>query len=209
EAIFPSGAGVLHNSTKSPKISGVWDLLMWGGERLFVKRQFHSLMNDGAVLDVSTFDGSYVQSYDRELVFSLQEFFGDIDGYPSDDLIRPLSHPNNYCPMDGLPKDSFLVIRTEALSEFENNLRFKEKSEMRTPKDTLVEALGLMTLLLAETSPNLKHGNKPNFSQIKERIKLKAQQVFKLKGGETYPNLENINRDLKSAVEKLEAQAPK
>lgn len=113
---------VVEFDRKIESISGTWDLLMWGGERLYVEKMFYALKSD-TYLDLMNIDGSFLQTYDEEVVFSLQEYYGDFSDYPKEDLINPRSHPNNYCPMDGIPPDSFLVVRTDALRDFELKIK--------------------------------------------------------------------------------------
>lgn len=109
-------------------ISGTWDLLMWGAERLYVEKLFYGLKSE-TYLDLTNIDGSFIQSYNEQVIFSLQEYFGDFKDYPKENLIQPLNHPNNYCPMDGIPQESFLVVRTEALREFEQRARIASATD--------------------------------------------------------------------------------
>ncbi len=84
-------------------ISGIWDLLMIGNERLDVNHQYLQLIN-GPELDLTCIDGTFVVSGDRRHYFSLCE----PSEYPE---IREPGADVIYMPAGGLPNDSMLVVR--------------------------------------------------------------------------------------------------
>jgi len=87
------------------------------------------------------------------------------------------SKEDNYYPAGGLPEDSVLVVRTQALRDFEETLRKSEEATNNTPayrtdteRTNLLKQIGALALALAEVSKKYKIGEKPNAKQIAEKI---------------------------------------
>lgn len=74
----------------------------------------------------------------------------------------------------------------------------KEKIELRTPYDSLVQALGAMTDYISTTAPKFKHGNKPNCKEIASHIDEYAKS-----NNLTIDNLSNFQRALSLAYKKF------
>lgn len=132
-------------------IDGVWDLTMLGGDRHDVEHQYQYLTGgpevtlidiDGVLLRDE--DGNYWElakrfDKDRPAIFQKpemgkQESSSGADsgsnhenkGQESDakdpPRRKPFYHPDNFYPAGGLPEDSTLVVRTDALLEFERGI---------------------------------------------------------------------------------------
>ena len=70
---------------------------------------------------------------------------------------------------------------------------------VRTPQDNLLEAVGLMAILLVDKSPKFSRNEKPNAKQIAEEIQGMATQKFGLEVFEK-SGLSNLNRDIAEGV---------
>lgn len=82
-------------------LAGVYDLPMIGGERLDIEHRYQNLTG-GPAVTLQTLDGAFVEGRDG-LLCQLQE------------------EGKNY-PAGGLPDDAILVVRTDALREFEQSI---------------------------------------------------------------------------------------
>ena len=83
-------------------INGVWDLPLFGSERLDIEHKYQMLTDGHDVTDVCL-DGVFIEEPNSLKMYRLQD--GESD-YPSSTL----------------PQDSVLVVRTAALREFEQNI---------------------------------------------------------------------------------------
>ena len=101
------------------EIEGVWDLTMFGGEELDVEHRYQ-MLTDGPEVELVNIDGSYVQDQDG-VIFELQSSFED-NKYFNGELKKPYYHRDNFYPAGGLPADSVLVVRTDALRKFEQSI---------------------------------------------------------------------------------------
>ena len=97
----------------------VWDLPMTGGERIDVEYRYQQL-TDGPEVTAVTLDGLLVASTNGDLL-EIQSHYGDGNYFKKDDLKKPFFHPDNFHPAGALPEDSVLVVRTEALIDFEQS----------------------------------------------------------------------------------------
>jgi hypothetical protein len=118
-------------------IDGVWDLLMRGGERYYVENEYQKLIDGPGVYPFYLETGIYLS---RE------------PGGDSACRVRP------ELPDGGIPNDSHLVVRTEALRELEETLsdaeKPKEKPLGKRERDTLlviIRALANMAKLNLNT----------------------------------------------------------
>lgn len=124
-------------------LRGVYDLPLIGGEWKDIEQMYHDLIN-GAVVDSISIDGTFVEGRDG-LICQLQEKYedGDVGDEEFLDFIREInddektvwameslmkrdqekrhtrSREHSYFPAGELPNDGILVVRTDALREFE------------------------------------------------------------------------------------------
>jgi hypothetical protein len=129
------------------RLTGVHDLPMIGNERLDIENAYQNLTG-GPAFTIYGLDGTFVKRSDG-LLLQLQENFDDIeikkigakkrkkllDQYEENRKIfqQDVDQKNkidNYYPAGSLPRDSELVVRTDALQEFEQLINGKTvKSE--------------------------------------------------------------------------------
>lgn len=113
--------GLFQVSTEVTELeAAVWDLPLVAGERLDVEHKYQMLTGGPEVSSVYL-DGALVQST-RGTLFELQEHFSGNKHFDKKDLKKPFQHPGNFYPAGGLPSDSVLVVRTEALRDFEKSI---------------------------------------------------------------------------------------
>lgn len=114
-------------------IEGVWDLSMMGSERLDVEHAYHALTN-GPSVDLQCLAGAFVERPDGSIC-QLQNHFEEKSHDGS-------STKYNYYPASGLPLGSVLVVRTNALIEFEQSINGVptniEKPLLGTERNTLL-----------------------------------------------------------------------
>lgn len=97
--------------------AAVWDLPLVKGERLDVEHKYQ-MLTGGPEVTLVNIDGALVRSLAGS-IFELQEHFSDNKHFNKENLESPYYHPDNFYPAGGLPPDSVLVVRIEALREFE------------------------------------------------------------------------------------------
>jgi hypothetical protein len=93
-------------------IDGVWDLTMLGPERLDVEHRYQ-LLTGGPAVSLQSLEAPIVRR--DETYCQLQSHFSDNEFCDPKTLRKPYDHSANYYPAGGLPEDSVLVVRTEAL----------------------------------------------------------------------------------------------
>lgn len=148
-------------------IHGVWDLAMIGAETLDVEHSYQQ-MTGGPEVTLVQLDGVFLKGANGEFA-QLQESFespemkalsGNIARNLKDlgvkrnltahETNKPLDHPSNWFPAGGLPKDSVIVVRTSALTEFQLRIADappaagKESSQSNREKNNLLRIIGLM-----------------------------------------------------------------
>lgn len=101
-------------------LTGVWDLTMIGGERLDVEHSYYAKTN-GPEVTLINIDGAYVANLDGE-IYELQADFADFESTKEQYKGLKWHDPARYYPAGGLPDDSVLVVRTDALREFERSI---------------------------------------------------------------------------------------
>lgn len=103
--------------------SAVWDLPMTGDERIDVEYRYQQLTGGPEVTAISL-DGVYVAATNGSL-HEIQTHLEDNE-YFKGEIKKPLLHFENFHPAGSLPKDSVLVVRTRALTDFESLIQNSE-----------------------------------------------------------------------------------
>lgn len=125
--IIYCGEGASHKNfplkvqDKAIEITGLWDLPMLGNGRLDIEDRYQSLTGGPKVSWESYVGGVYYVANSFGTLFRLQcrnNWSGDI----------------RYSPADNLPIDSVLVVRTEALREFEELIADNETDKIKATK---------------------------------------------------------------------------
>lgn len=101
-------------------LQGVYDLPMIGGERLEVEHRFQR-MTGGPSVTAVPMDGAFV-SLGRGEVAQLQDHHDENQYMDPAKLKKPWHHEHNFYPGGGLPEGAVLVVRTDALEEFQESL---------------------------------------------------------------------------------------
>ncbi len=197
---------VVQFDEKIVSIDGVWDLSMFGGERLDVEHKFQMLTN-GVEVTLVNIDGTYVRDLDGE-IWDLQSSYDEneyqrgsvahlrkleeqialenIEPSKARELLDQHKEERkkylaerkaatdagrdsvNYYPAGGLPSDSVLVVRTEALREFEESINEAPPSAGKPLATT--ERNTLLTIIAALC----------DYSAIKPQERGAAAQIAKL-----------------------------
>jgi hypothetical protein len=137
-------------------LTGVWDLPMIGNEQLDIEHKYQSLTG-GPAVTLQGLDGAFVEGRDGQ-VCQLQERF--------EQRARPAK--KSYYPAGGLPEDAVIVVRTEALREFEqlvNGVTNGPEKPIAT-----IERNSLLTIIAALC----------DYSAIKPQERGAASQIAKL-----------------------------
>lgn len=100
-------------------LKGVYDLVMFGAGTLDVERKWQQLTDGPEVVAPPLSNGIFVKnSYNKVLpngvIYQLQKN----------------KEPDNYVPADTLPADSYLVIRTKALIDLQNQIESNQKEDL-------------------------------------------------------------------------------
>ncbi len=172
-------------------LKGVWDLPMLGTERLDIEHEYQMLTN-GPEITLKGLDGALVEGEDG-VICQLQERFSHADPFcnnyklsdfekkivaagtiTEDRLLekkkeranRPYNHPGNYYPAGGLPRDSFLVVRSQALIDLQERLSSKDSAKKKPlgirAETTYLNIIGALLEVITGESPGIsKH---PDFS---------------------------------------------
>ena len=118
----------------------VWDLPLLGGERRDIEDEYQRLTGGPAVTGVFL-DGPFVRSMDGDF-YQLQAHFSDNEYARGRELKKPYFHPDNFHPASGLPEGSVIVVRTDALSQFQNQLSNDSGNLLSTrERDTLLKLI--------------------------------------------------------------------
>ena len=127
--LFPKGTAkdqTYFNSEHTTWIRGVWDLPMIGDEKREVEHRYQMLTGGPAIAGVEHEYGAFVGSIDGAMVRLVEE---------------------NSIPMFGLPDDSVIVVRTDALRELEESLNPTSASPEKPLSPT--ERNSLLTIIAA------------------------------------------------------------
>lgn len=135
-------------------LDGVYDLPMIGAEQLDVEQEYQQLTG-GPSVTLSHLEGPFVAKEDGQLC-QIQEHFEDNEFQKGARLKKPWSHPDNFYPAAGLPRDGVLVVRVGALIELQERIAAAESSSSRTlgtRSETTYQNIvgGLLDLLLGKT----------------------------------------------------------
>jgi len=129
----------LNLDDKVSAIEGVWDLPMVGDERRDIEHKYQ-MLTGGPSVSLATLAGTFVAKGDREMCL-LQESYGNNE-YQAGSSRDSGKDSGNYFPAGISPKNSVLVIRTDALREFEEVINGAPASEAKslttTERNTLL-----------------------------------------------------------------------
>ncbi len=104
-------------------------------------------------------------------------------------------------PVKLIPKLTDLVILKTDLDKFEKELTEPKPIEkLRTPNESLIISLGIMTELLAKKTSKINGSKKLNFSQISREIEQEAATL-----GVELNEISNLERALSQAHKKIQA----
>lgn len=141
----------LHFYDDVTNINGVWDLPMFGGERLDIEHRYQQL-TDGPDVDHFSLDGVIVEREDGQLC-QLQEY-KKIDEEKAekclDEELKQFiksNDPDSYGPTESLPADAVLVVRTSALFDLQERLSSENTAKVK-PLGS-VERRSLLKMILA------------------------------------------------------------
>ena len=107
----------IHFEKQTKRITGVWDLPMRGGERIDVEARFHELTG-GPTMELVNLSGTFVKRSDHEWAMLMDKSENRVVGTGKDKKVIP----GYYYSVEQLPDDCTLVVRTDALREFERRL---------------------------------------------------------------------------------------
>ena len=95
-------------------LTGVWDLPMWGSERLDVEHEYQ-MLTSGPAVDLQCLEGPIV-SGDGSF-WQIQDHYSDNEYVNPDRLKTPWGHPENFYPAAKLPSGSVYVVRPSSLND--------------------------------------------------------------------------------------------
>ena len=106
-------------------LRGVFDLSMIGAEHLDIEHKYQILTDGVEVTDVAM-EGAFVISPDGEWFKLLTHYdenpYSNSDEQKKERAKKKWNDPDNYYPAGGLPDDTVLVVRTDALRKFEETI---------------------------------------------------------------------------------------
>lgn len=148
--VFTLSNGLAYQVSKEihPLGEGVWDLPLFGSERQSIEKQFQCLVGGPSVSSV-VLDSVFVASTNGEL-FEIQSHASDFRGPAQTDVKSPWLDPGNFHPAGGLPEDSSIVVRANAIEEFESAMRdadsdkAEEKPLGPREKNTLLKLIWIL-----------------------------------------------------------------
>ena len=119
-ALPMSDGTFLEKEDKVICINGIYDLVMLGNERLDIEQEYQMLTN-GFKVELVCIEGTYLKHPETEIMYELQDHFKDDSESMKDE--------RNYYPAGGLPKDSVLVVRKDAVLKFVELSKCKKLSK--------------------------------------------------------------------------------
>ena len=140
---------------KVTTIKGVWDLTMFGGEKLAVENEYQQLTGGPPVKGIC-WEGAIVEGQDGQIC-QLQNSFIPVESEtPQGDKKKTRV---SYYPADVLPFDSVLVVRVSALLNLQE--RLSEESVERKPlkgraETTYNNIIGALLEFIAGDSPGME-----------------------------------------------------
>lgn len=205
------------------QISGVYDLVMVGGDRFDVMLRYQELTN-GEHPDIPlNIMGIYVDSESGDR-YQLLSKFSDA-GLPNK-IWYIDDKESEFYPSFELPDGYMFVVRPSALTELEAKIlndtdkdklinseeEIKKKAvsqpdQHRTHGDSLLISLGIMAKIISESAPKFKHGKKPNAKQIADEVENKAMALL----GKNADDLQisNLRKDIGHGIDLLESLCSK
>lgn len=135
-------APIIHFDKKVTDIAGVWDLAMFGNERIDVEFDLQRLIG-GPEVTMVNFDGTFLNLSDGTWAALLEQFEGRTE--ISDDG-RKKTIPGDYYPAGGLGDDCTRVVRTSEILAFQSKLTGADsvKPLSNRERDTLLTIIGLV-----------------------------------------------------------------
>ena len=137
------GERFLNLGDKVITLKGVWDLSMVGNECLDVEHEYQQL-TDGPVVTLTCLDGAFVERengqmcqlqdrFDEDELCQVEQKFiaagANIKSHHAERKKKPYEHPDNYYPAGTLPRNSVLVVRTQALIDLQESLSSEESTK--------------------------------------------------------------------------------
>ena len=163
------------------KIIGTWDLPLIHSEYKLIKDKWQSLLNipvlsnvedevaiavsgsDGTILILAMKYSEYLAKYTTEQ--EIGEWKASEKGIGWSEELEP-----EWTSAREFPKDSYFVVRKDALTKFEASIHGKsaaiENPMVISERNNLLKQIAALSLALAEKSNRYKRGDKPNVSQI-------------------------------------------
>lgn len=125
-------------------IRGIYDLAMIGNEGIKVEDKYQELIS-GIDLDLVCIDGTFISNPDTLKLYQLQERWDDDVIADMKVRYKNFTREDMFYPSVRLPDDSFLVVRTAALREFERLLNETNKVvvDHEVKKETKTDALAV------------------------------------------------------------------
>ena len=179
---------------KIESIKGVWDLPMLGAERLDIEHKYQ-MLKKGPEVTLIALDGAIVEN-EEGVLYQLQEPLAEDPSLKNPDELddfekaivaggtiteerllekkkeranRPFRHPDNFFPSPGLPDDSVLVVRTQALIDLQKHLSQTDPS-IKANLDKRAETTYLNIIgAMLEIFVHKNHGNADFPSEAKLR----------------------------------------
>lgn len=174
---LPDGRYAVTDDTLTT-LTGVWDLTMWGGERLDVEARYQRLIEGPEVTLVDTM-GAIVRNDDgAEYVLYTHFDYGGKDVYPPSDL----------------PEDALIVVRTAALAQFLESLTEENPKTDLDPR----EYTTLYKMLLSFA----RHHYDYDSSKERQDATAKIQRLVQRHGYSI--SADAIRRQLKAASDRLD-----
>lgn len=181
------------------RIQGIWDLPMFGAERLDIEHKFQKL-TEGPDVTLVCLEGAFVAGPDG-VPHQLQA----VDLRPGKRVSRDF-----FYPAGSLPDDCSIVVRTAALTELQGVLLSGDASKAAPSTDlaesekvraSLQKQVAALSLLLAEKSKLYKIGDRPNASQIAAGV---AEILDSLEDANRYGlGASSISASIKAGIELL------
>ncbi|MFC6670503.1 hypothetical protein [Marinobacterium aestuariivivens] len=148
--LVPDDSAVVEiDYSKVHPISGVWDLSLYGAERLDIERRLMDEL-DGPAVELNTLDDVLLLDETRQIVASLQTYSRDV----------------GYFPIERIPDDAMLVIRQSELQRFINERSDTPLEMSPRVEDGHLKTIAIMAKALAhQGGKQFGDAEKPNVSR--------------------------------------------
>ncbi len=97
------------------------------------------------------------------------------------------------------PRVERLTTTTDTPVKVQNEQESKQQAEIRTSSGTILESLGLMSLILSKEKTSFSNGDRPNAKGIAEAVKRKAEEL-----NIGVDQISNLNRDITTGLRAVE-----